>query len=199
MFYFHEQKLLWVIFHLWDGDLLPEMQGFFISWWILLFLDQLLLLTNGLIKIHNFLSCLHLPGHKQTYSCCNQPCNSPPLVILPLWRASPGKTPTNKCNSFHPPKTNKKDYQLRARELRKRKNVALYFTHTDREMLTTPLQRILQLWKMHTPTGDLGLWEMPISARTNTTLGPTPGKGSGLQRFFLPVWPNHPLHGQKWI
>ncbi len=125
-------------------------KNFFISWPILLFLDQLLLLTNGLIKIHNFLSCLYLPGHKQTYSCCNQPCNSPPLVILPLWRASPGKTPTNKSNSFHPPKTNKKDYQLRARELRKRENVALYFTHTHREMLTTPLQRILQLWKMHT-------------------------------------------------
>ncbi len=26
---------------------------------------------------------------------------------------------------------------------------------------------------------------MPISARTNTTLGPTPGKGLGLQRFFF--------------
>lgn len=40
---------------------------------------------------------------------------------------------------------------------------------------------------------------MPIIARTNTTLGPTPGKGLGLQRFSLPVWQNHPLHGQKWI
>lgn len=131
MFYFHEQKLLWVIFHLWDGDLLPEMQGCFISWWILLFLDQLLLLTNGLIKIHNFLSCLYLPGHKQTYSCCNQPCNSPPLVILPLWRASPGKTPTNKSNSFHPPKNQQKRLSVESQRVEKeRECCTVLHTHT---------------------------------------------------------------------
>jgi hypothetical protein len=47
---------------------------------------------------------------------------------------------------------------LRARELRKRENVAVYFaTHTHRNAYHTTTENSAALKIAHTPTGDLGL------------------------------------------